>query len=144
MKPSKNQIRQLRRDNLAYPESLSDVPREQWPDHRDSMIGVWRSRTFLVQAFQESDQIIRLSVCRTDWDTTSNSWKENIGWDELQRIKGEAGYQDSCAVEVYPAAGDVVNLANMRHLWILPYSPDYVWTKKNRQPSNACMMMENR
>lgn len=43
-----------------------------------------------------------------------------ITWDELQRIKDELAGEDETAVEVYPAAENLVNKANLRHLWILP------------------------
>lgn len=45
---------------------------------------------------------------------------DGITWDDLQWIKRAAGYGDREAVEVYPLDDDVVNVANMRHLWILP------------------------
>jgi hypothetical protein len=31
------------------------------------------------------------------------------------------------AVEVYPPAGDVVNVANMRHLWVLRDRLPFAW-----------------
>jgi hypothetical protein len=31
------------------------------------------------------------------------------------------------AVEIYPADGDVVAVANMRHLWLLPEAPAFAW-----------------
>ena len=42
---------------------------------------------------------------------------DRIGWDTLQAIKNELLGPDAVAVEVYPAASDVVNEANLRHLW---------------------------
>ena len=46
-------------------------------------------------------------------------WKDDITWDELQEIKRQAGYGNQMAVEIYPDDLDIVNVANMRHLWIL-------------------------
>jgi hypothetical protein len=43
-----------------------------------------------------------------------------IGWDVLQALKDEYLGADAVAVEVYPAARDVVNEVNRRHLWEVP------------------------
>jgi len=71
----------------------------------------------LVQVFNEPSGIERLSVCRTS--VQNGEWVSEITWDELQRIKRECGRGDKDAVELYPADADVVNVANMRHLWIV-------------------------
>lgn len=41
-------------------------------------------------------------------------------WDEAQRVKNELVGTEARAIEVYPAAKDVVNQAPVRHLWVLP------------------------
>jgi hypothetical protein len=46
--------------------------------------------------------------------------KDGIGWDVLQTIKNEMLGEDVTAVEVYPASDQVVNEANIRHLWEMP------------------------
>ena len=40
-------------------------------------------------------------------------------WPEMQRIKDEIAGEDATAVEVYPPAAEIVDEANMYHLWIL-------------------------
>ena len=71
--------------------------------------------------------IVRLSVNRTAIE--GPRWKEGVSWDELQAIKRQCGYGDHDAVEVFPRDVDVVNVANMRHLWILdPAQPlPFAW-----------------
>lgn len=52
-----------------------------------------------------------------------------ITWDDLQMIKGNVWGTGSRAIEVYPAVENVINAANIRHLWRLgPYDfcPDLV------------------
>ncbi len=90
---------------------------------------MWRSRAFLVQAFHEAGGIIRLSVNRTEWCERRKRWREDISWDDLQRLKAEAGYGDRWAVEVLPADGSVVDVANMRHIWLLPEAPAFAWKR---------------
>lgn len=129
---TKQQIRQLRRDNLRYPEQLSFLPYDAWPPNCKTMEkpprAVWRSRRFLVQAYFDNMHE-RLSISRTDWDENQKRWKEGISWDEIQRLKSEAGFGDRFAVEVYPADAEVINVANMRHIWLLTSPPPYAWRK---------------
>jgi hypothetical protein len=40
-------------------------------------------------------------------------------WPEMQRIKNELAGPDATAIEVYPPQADVVDEADMFHLWIL-------------------------
>lgn len=58
-----------------------------------------------------------LTVNRTRRD--GRGWRDGITWDELQRVKNETiGPKFWCA-EAYPPEDRVVNVANMRHLWVL-------------------------
>lgn len=90
-------------------------------------LGLFRSRQFLLQVFHDKNGGLRLSVNRTEYDERKQSWREDISWDELQRLKAEAGFADRWAVEIYPAADAVVNVANMRHLWLLGEAPAFAW-----------------
>ena len=75
--------------------------------------------------------VVRLSINRTTLGANGR-WDENITWDDLQRLKREAGYGDKDAVEVFPADVDVVNVANMRHLWVFVgnYRLPFAWRAK--------------
>ena len=42
-------------------------------------------------------------------------------WPEMQRIKDELAGRDRTAVEVYPPNDQIVDEANMYHIWVLPY-----------------------
>ncbi len=87
-----------------------------------------RSRGFMVQFYRESAGVIRLSVNRTDL-TSTGRWKEGISWEELQSLKDQAGFKSSDAIEIYPAAEDVINEANMRHLWVMPVKLPIGWRR---------------
>lgn len=41
-------------------------------------------------------------------------------WPETQRIKSEIAGHEATAVEVYPPQSEVVDQADMYHLWVLP------------------------
>ncbi len=120
--------RQLERDNAKRPASLARVPREQWPAAvRDpKRLEVWISQHYLVQVFDAGLGRLRLSVNRTQVDPHGR-WVDGLTWDDLQAIKREIGCGDMYAVEVYPRDRDEVNVANMRHLWLLNDPLDIGW-----------------
>jgi hypothetical protein len=128
MKPTRAQLKQLAIDNSQYPEHLIPIPRERWspaPWDETERTEVWRSRKFLVQVFAQKDGAQRITVCTTR--PQGHTWQAGIAWDDLQRLKAECGRGDAWAVEIYPAESSLVNVANMRHLWILPAMPEYAW-----------------
>jgi hypothetical protein len=126
-------------ENTRWPRNkLVVVPRDKWPHLPPYMkrpIKVMRDRNWLVQIFEEVDSI-RLSINRTDLDK-NDDWRDCITWDELMELKRQAGYGQSCAIEIYPEDTDIVNVANIRHLWI-PLSQEsistMVWTKATSTP----------
>lgn len=92
---------------------------------------VWLGRDLMVQVFDDRP-CVRLSFSRT---TTNGSgrWKDGITWDEIQDAKSQIGMGERWAIEIYPADEHLVNVANMRHLWILDDAPACAW-KKAVQP----------
>lgn len=109
--------RQLERDNAKLPAMLIEFPCQPESGQIDpKRFKVMRSRYFLVQFFQEEEGLVRLSINRTTHN--GERWDEGITWEELQQLKREAGYGDCDAMEIYPRDVDVVNVANMRHLWV--------------------------
>lgn len=126
---SREQRQALKRENKKWPDFMRQVPREQWPeDPEQKRIGVFRSRQFLAQVFREESGF-RISVNRTRLNNRGR-WDDRITWDELQRIKRQIGFGDNWAYEVYPPDGDVVNIANLRHLWIPNEPPGFGWKKR--------------
>ena len=123
--------RKLEKHNAAQPERIAKVPREQWPEKYqgdENRLSVWRSRHFLVQVFRETGAT-RISVSRTSLETDSDRWMAGISWDDLQQIKNYIGFTEHEAVEIYPRVKDEVNVANMRHLWVLPEPLPFSWRR---------------
>lgn len=117
----------LRQENRKFPAELVSVQKDRWArDNVLNRIAVWRSNKFLVQAFEEANGFIRLSICRTEINS-QGSWKDGLSWDDLQTLKSEVGFGDQDAFEIYPANRDVVNVANMRHLWVSPTHLPQTW-----------------
>jgi len=139
---SRKERRTLARLQERYSSALEPVPQTAWPaqfqqqTEGDRRSRVWRSSEFLVQEFTAtSPAIARLSVSRIE--VQGQRWADGIAWDELQRIKNELGYFAHCAVEVFPPLLDEVNVANMRHLWVLEKVPAFVWSRSPCPPSNT-------
>lgn len=132
MRPSQARRAYLSDQNRQHSATLTPIHRDEWPVHRQGIpypIEAFRSRDFLVQVFDEPSGL-RMSVNRTELKGFRDGqplWRDGISWDDLQRLKSEAGYGDRWAVECYPPDGEIVNVANMRHLWLLPEAPSYGW-----------------
>lgn len=107
----------LRKENSKWPDKLIEIPMELWPDKAEGRLKMFRSKSFFLQVYQEQEGL-RLSINRTTVDSALK-WQQDISWEELQDMKRQAGYGGHLAVEVYPADSNVVNVANMRHLWIV-------------------------
>lgn len=128
---TRNDRRLLKKQSAKWPEAMTEIPPEEWPDGvRDvKLFKAWRSNRYLAQAFREKDGIIRLSVNKTVL-LPNNDWDDGLSWDELQLIKRQCGYGHLMAVEIYPKDIDIVNVANMRHLWIVPEGLSFGWKGK--------------
>lgn len=113
-----------------FPPNLTPVPREEWPTMPVMPMQIWRSRKYLAQLYKEEVSdfpgLMRLSVCRAKLGTDGR-WEDSLTWDELQAIKTELGFWEWYGIEVYPRDIDVVNVANFRHLWLLPYPINIGW-----------------
>lgn len=134
---NREQVRQLARENAKWPLTMKQIPKEAWPEALHVAphppIAVWRSRDYLAQVFREPSGV-RISVNRTVV-TQTGDWQDVIPWDDLQRIKREVGYPNEAALEVYPADRDVVNVANIRHLWIVPSITPWWWFRDEASPA---------
>lgn len=110
---------------------FQEVPKEKWPNSKGKAPEkVWFNKQYLVQLLDERGNL-RLTINRVHAKIVKGKpiWEDGITWDELQEIKNSVGYSDYWAVEAYPPVKDVVNVANMRHLWLLKEPPEYGWKK---------------
>jgi hypothetical protein len=123
--------RYIRKESAKYTDVWAEIPKKDWPDISSdpAPIAVFRNRWFLVQVFEEKGGIHRLSINRTEI-SKGGQWAQDIRWEELQRIKDTLGYRNFDAVEVFPRERDVVNVANMRHLFVLPLPLHYAWRRE--------------
>lgn len=120
----------LRQENRRWPAHLVEVLRCDWPLEDFGRVGsrdrVLRSAGFLVQESLQANGYVLLGVNRT-WLGDDGRFEAGITWDELMELKRQAGYADRDALEVYPRERDVVNVANMRWLWLPPEPVSFAW-----------------
>lgn len=115
------------------------IPKSEWPDlHGTNLRPMWvkRNAGFLVMAYPVPagcGAILRLTVVRAAGVSMDGRgrvvYRDGITWDDLMQVKRDVGFANEWAVEVFPADAEVVNVANMRHLWILPQAPAFAWRK---------------
>ena len=139
LEPTRAERRALEAENRKWPLALRQVPRSEWPPSsvppERRPIEVWRSRDFLVQVFKYSDEVERLSVNRTSHN--GERFVDGITWGELQNLKSECGRGDKDAVEIFPRDQDVVNVANMRHLWVFATMFPLAWRMPEPRKASA-------
>lgn len=124
----------LKKTAKSYSAELEEIPREQWPVPAPEILRVWRSARFLVQEYAPAQRTAHMVECRLSILRTALSgkdWEDRIGWDELQAVKTQCGYAELDAVEVYPRAADVINVAALRHIWILKGLLPFAWRRTN-------------
>lgn len=118
--------KKMAKENRQWPQHLKRVQPYGWPKDRPELLEVWRSCHFLVQICKEKNGYTRMSVNRTAH--TGNDWLGAILWDELMQLKRECGRGHLDALELFPADSDVVNVANIRHLFFPPEPVAFKWT----------------
>lgn len=116
---------------------LVEVARDDWPADvtpPPNLQRVWRDRRYLVQQYSDGGTIrLSVNIVASKSASSLDRWVDGIPWDELQRIKNQCGYQDLCAVELFPPEASVINVANIRHLWLLREPPAFMWGAKARE-----------
>jgi hypothetical protein len=121
----RQQAAYLRAENRQFTAEL--VPTAVLGGREPGPIAAWRSNRFLVQLFNDCGAQ-RITINRAAIDETTGRWLDGITWDEIQAIKKQIGFGDRYAVELYPADADVVNVANMRHIWLVD-APAFAWRR---------------
>lgn len=130
-------IKHAQAEALKRPDALTEIPNSMWPVQISTGSGpqrtkVWHSKRWLAQLFDEEPfqgiDTRRLSVCRVTLGADGH-WDQNITWDDLYAVKADVGFADWYGIEIYPPSRHLVNVANMRHLWLLAEPIQIGWFK---------------
>lgn len=119
----------LHRESKEFPNHLIRCP-DLETEGRNGILEIWRSRHFLATIYDQGG-VIRISVNRSAVKNNGH-WKEGISWDDLMRIKREIGRADQYAVELFPSDRDLVDVANIRHLFLVE-RPDFAWADRSEE-----------
>ena len=107
----------------TLPDVLTLVPEDDptipFSSHASDMRQVWRSKKFTVIVW-DVPAGTKLSIQRNEWNPTTRRYNDGITWDEIMEIKRAIGYGDEQGIEFFPRDSEIINIANVRHLWILP------------------------
>lgn len=122
------------------PATLTEIPRSTWSPELllpGNATRAWMSNKFLAQLFDVAPfngiDTRRLSVNRVTLKL-DGKWDEDLTWDELMQVKREVGFSDWYALEVYPRDKDIIDVANIRHLWLLAVPLNLGWlTERTRK-----------
>ena len=111
---------------------LAEVSSKDWV-----LLERWVSRRLLVNLYAESRAqvtedscFLRMVVHFLELRDDGN-YREGLTWDDLQEVKRQIGRGDWCGYEVYPRDRDVINNANLRHIWLLPKHRTIGWVVPN-------------
>lgn len=117
-------LEKVKRQLIAsYPDTLEIVPENDpnipYSSHPQDIDKIYRSKKYTVIVWNVPAGK-KLSIQRNEWDSHAGRYKDQILWDEIQEIKRQCGFGEQNAVEFYPPDSEVINIANVRHIWILP------------------------
>lgn len=77
------------------------------------------------RAYTDGTYAVMTRPVPTEWGVVTHACIRNadstdIPWAEKQRIKDELFGPDRTALEVFPDSEELVDVANMYHIWVLP------------------------
>lgn len=89
--------------------------------------GGWFGELDRVYRDEKSQYVVMVRSVETEWGTVEHVCMRNaagtdIPWSEKHRIKNEIFGKERAAIEVFPKESELVDEANMYHLWVLPPS----------------------
>lgn len=85
----------------------------------------WFSEMDRVYRSVNNKYLVMIRTVNSDWGEVEHAAIRNlestdIPWQEKQRIKNELFGNERIAIEVFPKKSELVDAANMYHLWIMP------------------------
>lgn len=106
-----------------YPGSLASPPTDAYVDRANGVcVQIWEDATPGCDG-TPWEGTLRVAIKHTRSTNPENAVKRGYGipitWDEIQAIKDHF-WPDRIAVEVYPPKDAVVDVAEMRWIWVLP------------------------
>ena len=94
---------------------------EKRPLFKGPSVEKWREENYLNNRYsvQISDYQIEDGLVTHLW-VRRHDGKMPGSWSDLQRVKNEICGPDFLAIQVFPAVKELVDEANLAHLWVMP------------------------
>ena len=122
-------LEKVKRQLIAsYPDTLEIVrendPNIPYSSHPQDIEHIYRSKKYTVILWKQGiDPTLlmgqKISISRNEWDSKSRRYVGDIVFDEIMEIKREMGLGEEKCIEFYPKDSELVDLANMRHIWVI-------------------------
>lgn len=92
----------------------------------------------LDKAWSDGEYAVMSRQIDTEWGKVDHVCIRNVDstdipWAAKQRIKNELFGRERTAIEVFPAESQLVDAANMYHLWVLPEKMQLPFTLKRSE-----------
>ena len=114
-------------NNRRYTEVFVEIPRNEIQKIEYCPKKAWRNKRYLACLYEDyTNGYLRLCVQRTTIKD-DGSYEDGISWDKIQEIKNLLGFGDWWGLEVYPSDKDLVNVSNIRHIWLFKEPPAFAW-----------------
>jgi hypothetical protein len=89
----------------------------------------WFAEMDRVYRSKDNQYVAMIRTVQTDWGEVEHAAIRNlnstdISWAEKQKIKNELFGTERIAIEVFPKESELVDAANMYHIWLLPEGMD--------------------
>ena len=116
---NKMALRRLARQPWQPWEKRATTPQQMKDWSRDE-------QNFRPYGFLNNRYSVQISDEPTEWGLVIHLWiRRHDGemvrsWSDMQRIKNELIGNNRIALEVFPKDEDLVDQANMAHLWVMP------------------------
>lgn len=117
-----NERRRRKSGDWGEWERLSFARGSAGPGWASEFMDAFRNQVFSV--------LWRVLPDQTEHFAISSLTQERPTWREMQRIKDELAGHDKTGVEVYPPHAEIVDQADMYHLWVLPGSLSFTLARK--------------
>lgn len=121
----------MRRASKANGRKMMKAGFDAWEDWTDRAHDTYAMRTAKIpnglECFlKNSMYTVQVFTKHSEWGPVKhlmvrrNDEGQIRSWSDMQRIKNEIVGADRIAVEVFPAESELVDQANIYHLWVLP------------------------
>ena len=117
-------------NNRKYTDKFVEIPREELDDKSFPPKRACRNNRYMAYLYEDyTNGYLRLCVQRTTIND-DGTYEDGISWDKIQEIKRLVGFGDWWGLEVFPADDHLINVSNIRHIWLFKERPSFAWNNK--------------